>query len=411
MTRCAFGSAPIGRKERVLPASKMDAFPVRSLATNSGLAFADPVEGITTPSHMAGKIVALPRQSPLPLFGMGDPPTVCVSASAFTFNEDPSKLDGTAHLLWKRVVPMEMLDNVVEALETRPCDTWDPISNDFPGAHRGPNSGNRRMFALRLPHVDVEGWGVGYYECEALMSFTNLVLGLFNNTFCGDHKVYQAAAIGAKGREMQSYHRDMMRFPDGKRVVSVFAALDEDLYSVDGTDTVSLPHSRDGLPRPWDPIPILLRRGDLFVLYSDLVHTGGCTPLSKPASWWRRVLFLGIATVLVTYSYRVGVHVPFWGLEESRAVDGLQRCTISGCRRKATKDCFSCGMPRLCATREGEICAACLHVSVGSKAIAAASAPQAMGFPAGVTVLLPVLTSTLHLAPPASTPSQPFSTR
>ena len=157
MTRRAFGSAPIGHKERVLPASKMATFPVRSLATNSGLAFADPVEGIATPSHMAGKIVALLRQCPLPWVGVGDPPTVGVSASEFTFNEDPSKLDGTAHWLWKGVVPMEMLDKVVEALETRPCDTWDPVFDDFPGVHGGPDSGNRRIFALRLPHVDVEG--------------------------------------------------------------------------------------------------------------------------------------------------------------------------------------------------------------------------------------------------------------
>ena len=104
---------------------------------------------------------------------MGDPPTVGVSASEFTFNEDPSKLDGAAHLLWKGVEPMEMLDKVVEALETRPCDTWDPVFNDFPGVHCGLDSGNRRMFALRLPRVDVEGSGVGYHECEALMSFTN----------------------------------------------------------------------------------------------------------------------------------------------------------------------------------------------------------------------------------------------
>ena len=188
-----------------------------------------------------------------------------------------------------------------------------------------------------------------------------------------------------------------------------FAALDEDLYSVDGTDTVFLPHSRDGLPRPWDPIPIPLRRGDLFVLYSDLVHAGGCTPLSKPASWWRRVLFLGIATVPVTYSYTVGVHVPFWGLEESR-VDGPERCTISGCRRKAARDCFSCGMPRLCATHEGELCPACSQVSVGSKASAAASAPQALGFPVGVICLLPVVTSTLHLALHPLPAPPPFST-
>ena len=86
---------------------------------------------------------------------------------------------------------------------------------------------------------------------------------------------------------MQSYHRDMIKVPDGKRVVSVFAALDEDLYSIDGTDTVFLPHSLEGLPRAWDPIPILLRRSDLFILYSNLVHAGGCTPLSKLESWWR----------------------------------------------------------------------------------------------------------------------------
>ena len=242
------------------------------------------------------------------------------------------------------------------------------------------------------------------------MSFTNLVLGFFSNTWSGDHEAYQAAAIVAKGREMQSYHRDMMKVPDGKRVVSVFAALDEDLYSVDGTDTVFLPHTREGLPYPWDPIPIPLRRGALFVLYTDLVHMGGCTPLSKPASWWRRVPFLGIATIPVTYSYTVGVCVPFWGLEESCDVDGPECCTISGCWRQATKDCFSCGMPRPSATHEGELCPVCSQDSVGSKASAAASAPQALGFPVGVTCLLPNLTSTLHLAlhPLPAPPPNPF---
>ena len=118
MTRCASGSAPIGHKERVLPASKTDTFPVRSLATNSGLASADPLEGITTPSHMMGKIVALPRECPLTWVGVGDPPMVGVLRSDFTFKDDPSKLDGTAHLLWEGVLPTEMLDKVVEALET-----------------------------------------------------------------------------------------------------------------------------------------------------------------------------------------------------------------------------------------------------------------------------------------------------
>ena len=104
------------------------------------------------------------------------PYTVGVLRSEVIFNEDPSKLDGTAHFLWKGVVPMEMIDNVVEALETRPCETWDPVFNDFFGVHRGPYSGTRRMFALPLPHVDVERSGVGYHECGALVSFANLVL-------------------------------------------------------------------------------------------------------------------------------------------------------------------------------------------------------------------------------------------
>ena len=199
MTRCAFGSAPIGHKERVLAASKMDTFALWSLATHSGLAFADPSEGITTPSHVAGKIVALPRQCPLLWVGLGDPPTVGVSRSEFTFNEDPSKLDGTEHMLWKGVVATAMLHKVVEALETRPCHTSDPVFNDFPGVHRGPHSGNRRMFALPPPLVDVEGWGVGYHECEALMSYTNLLLSLFNNTWSGDHKAYQRPQYVRRG--------------------------------------------------------------------------------------------------------------------------------------------------------------------------------------------------------------------
>ena len=74
MARRAFGSARIGHKEHVLPTSKMDTFPVGNWAINSGLAFADPVAGITTPSHMAAKIVALWRQCPLPWVGVGDPP-------------------------------------------------------------------------------------------------------------------------------------------------------------------------------------------------------------------------------------------------------------------------------------------------------------------------------------------------
>ena len=122
------------------------------------------------------------------------------------------------------------------------------------------------------------------------------------------------------------------------------------------------------------------------------------------------MLFLGTATIPETYWYTVGLHVPFWALEESRDADGPERCTILGYRRKAAKDCFSCGMPRLFATHEGELCPTCSQVSVGSKASAAASASQALGLAVGVTWLLPVLTSTLHITlhPLPAPPPNPF---
>ena len=60
----------------------------------------------------------------------------------------------------------------------------------------------------------------------------------------------------------------MMKVADGKRVVFVFAALQEDVHSVDGSDTVFLPNGREGLIRQWHPFPIPLRSGDLFFLYS-----------------------------------------------------------------------------------------------------------------------------------------------
>ena len=119
-TRCAFGSASIGYKERVLPSAKMATFPVHRLPTASGLAFDDQVEGITTPSHMSGKVVALPRQCPLPWVRSGDPPTVGVLRSEFAINEDPKKLDAMEHLLWRHGVPLDMLDKLVLAFDSRP---------------------------------------------------------------------------------------------------------------------------------------------------------------------------------------------------------------------------------------------------------------------------------------------------
>ena len=279
-----------------------------------------------------------------------------------------------------------MVDKVLEALETASCETWDSIFNAFSGVHPRADSGNRTMFALRLPHVDFARSGLGYHECEALMSFTSFILRLLNNRSSRAYKASEAAAIRAQGREMQSHHGDVMKVSDGKRVVSVYTALDEDLYSVDGTDTVFLPQE---FAPSLGPYCHSARRGDLFVFCMDSVHAGGCIPLSKPESWWRRTLLLGIATIPVRCSYTVGAGIRFGGLEDGRNVDGRAPDTISGFRKKATKGCFRCGVPRLCVTYEGELCLACWQVCVGSMASAAASAPRTPGFQSGSLVCFP----------------------
>ena len=106
------------------------------------------------------------------------------------------------------------------------------------------------MYALRLPHVDAKQTGLFTHECDPLLSFATFVGGLFSTTWSGDHQAYQVANMGAKGRALQSFQRDMMKIPDGKRAVSVFATLNEELCNADGTKSVFLPHSRNGLPHP-----------------------------------------------------------------------------------------------------------------------------------------------------------------
>ena len=106
------------------------------------------------------------------------------------------------------------------------------------------------MYALRPPHVDAEQTGLFTHECDPLMSFAIFVGGLLRTTWSGDHQAYQVANMGAKGRALQSFHRDMMKIPDDKRAVSLFAMLNEELCNADGNESVFLPHSRNELPRP-----------------------------------------------------------------------------------------------------------------------------------------------------------------
>ena len=72
----------------------------------------------------------------------------------------------------------------------------------------------------------------------------------------------------------------MHKISRGLRALTVFYAENYDLDANDSTGTVILSGSRAGLPQLWDPVPIDLRRGNYFVLYSGHIHGSGAVPHS-----------------------------------------------------------------------------------------------------------------------------------
>ena len=139
--------------------------------------------------------------------------------------------------------------------------------------------------------------------------------------------------------------------------MTLFYAENYDLDANDGTDRIILPGSRAGLPQLWDPVPIDLRRGNFFVLYSDLIHAGGVVPRSLPAG--RKVAFPGLANFPVTYQFAQGIHVPFWAFEKHPSESAKPRCAMKKCRKNPTDKSFACNTSLLCKDHAAGRCPAC----------------------------------------------------
>ena len=99
-------------------------------------------------------------------------------------------------------------------------------------------------------------------------------------------------------------HHDLHKIPDGLRALTVFYAENYDTDANDQTNTIILPDSSAGLPQPQDPVPIDLRRGNFFVIYSNPIHVRGAVPLSLSSHSWRKVGSLGLANFPVTFPLR-----------------------------------------------------------------------------------------------------------
>ena len=102
---------------------------------------------------------------------------------------------------------------------------------------------------------------ITYHDLSATTDLSNFILEIVDKTLDCTHVLYNSAYVAAQGDEMQSMHRDMHKNLDGLRALTLFHAENYDLAANDGTDTIILPGSKVGLPEPWDPVMIHVRRG------------------------------------------------------------------------------------------------------------------------------------------------------
>ena len=240
--------------------------------------------------------MSIPLQCPLPWLGDGDPVVIGQPAARFVCNTDPCELDEYGYRFFDKAIPLEMLDRVVAEVDTFPMDQWDPIFQQYPDVHRGHDAGDRRILSARLPATrgNIQYSDITYHDLPTTTDLSNFILEIVNKALDCKHVLYNSAHVATQGHERQSVHRNMHKILGGLCALTVFYAENYDLNANDGTDTIVLPGSRAGLPHPWDPVPIDLRRWNFFVLYSDLIHAGGVVPLSLPADSWRSGIPSGI---------------------------------------------------------------------------------------------------------------------
>ena len=334
--------------------------PVYSLPSASHLEWEGECHGLTTPtSYNADLVIPLPLQSPTPLIGPNDP--IIKWDNVYEANSDLSRLPtlGYAHI--SAAISPAKLDAI--AGEVGVVREWEAIFNrqaPIPSPYRDDGS-NRVMAAAMAPDAPPSALAdnaqdlpelqqLARHILQELQAATNLSLGICALSY-----------IRASGEVHQAWHRDLFpaaRPPDGM-AFSAFLLL-SDWAEADASRFV--PGSLEGVPIPWKPVAMTGAPRDLWVIRSEMIHSGGIPALgARP----RDVVFVGLATWALDFGFPVAVRIP----PQTAAIDAPASsdtsCDAEGCTAQAgpaiAHMCVSCSAP-LCPTHSVDpgLCRACI---------------------------------------------------
>ena len=167
---------------------------------------------------------------------------------------------------------------------------------------------------------------------------------------------------------------------------------------LDGTESTFVYGSTRCTPDPWHEVPMGMRRNDLWIIHSLLVHWGGGVFLRpwtslRPVTWMPSRAWLHFADCqpsrLTTMSQTLWSPPP-WARREAEAV-GKEVCGVVSCRQKvggSSARCFGCKQALLCGTHKGVLCTACDEPANEAPAAQPSNALPSH-FPTMLTCLMP----------------------
>ena len=110
-------------------------------------------------------------------------------------------------------IPLELLDLMLLEVDTFLTSQWDAIFQQYPGVHRGPNAGDRRILNARMPATrgDMQYSKSTYHDLTATTDLSNFILGLINKALDCKLVLCNPAHVPAQAHKRQSVPRDMQK--------------------------------------------------------------------------------------------------------------------------------------------------------------------------------------------------------
>ena len=284
--------------------------PVYSLHSGHPQAWVEDLPGTTTPTkYTMGTILTLPLQSGSCLLGSAQPSTAVVLTRAPIVNKAKEKLLESEHWFALGLVASFMGDLRTEfgALEHKLRKN---IFNSTMPTYARPEDGLARQLIYGIPPpprglVRTQFPGVET-ALPALMRWAAYVRQQVDEATKLTHMVTATGYIIANTHDVQFPHRDFSPdfLPSGQFAWSAFSPVTLDADIVDGTESAFVYGSTRCTPDP-------MRRNDLWIIHSMLVHWGGGGAIPKALdlpspgdmdALLRVVAFAGLSTVPVDFN-------------------------------------------------------------------------------------------------------------